>query len=205
MVTVVLVAYIALRSSHQFSKIIILKPPPLQKDLLVILLFYPYWNISSLLVNQLHCHSHKHQNPSHFIKYSHANLRTHTYSSWHGLQIPWCINIFLNNIYQYYCFLNMKHKKAQAHASKPPPFMTHPGIMKELTSMMQTWLMNDAACPPAVRQESNNTLNLLDIDFWLWYWKVTPKGMACAFKIKFWDMSNGSAYTLASPLSVSQR
>ena len=61
------------------------------------------------------------------------------------------------------------------------------GIAKELTSMMQTWLMNEEACPPAVRQEPDNTFNLLDVDFWLWYRKVTPKGMAHAFKIKFWE------------------
>ena len=48
--------------------------------------------------------------------------------------------------------------------------------------------MNEAACPPAVRQEPDNMLNLLDVDFWLWYQKVTPKGMAHAFKIKFWEM-----------------
>ena len=59
----------------------------------------------------------------------------------------------------------LKHKKAQAHASKPAPFMIQPGITKELTSMMQTWLMNEAVCPPAVRQEPDNTLNLLDVDF----------------------------------------
>ena len=35
-----------------------------------------------------------------------------------------------------------------------------------------------------------NTLNLLDVDFWLWYQKVTPKGMACAFKIRFWETFN---------------
>ena len=63
----------------------------------------------------------------------------------------------------------LKHKKAQAHASQPAPFMIPPGIAKELTSMMQTWLMNKAACPPAVRQEPDNTLNLPDVDFWLWY------------------------------------
>ena len=45
--------------------------------------------------------------------------------------------------------------------------MIQPGIAKELTSMMQTWLMNEAACPPVVRQEPDNTLNLLDVDFWL--------------------------------------
>ena len=68
--------------------------------------------------------------------------------------------------------------------------MIQPGITKELTSMMQTWLMNKAVCPPAVRQEPDNTLNLLDIDFWLWYQKVTPKGMAHAFKIRFWETFN---------------
>ena len=47
--------------------------------------------------------------------------------------------------------------------------------------------MNEAACPPAIRQEPDNTLNLLDVDFWLWYQKVTPKGMACAFRIRFWE------------------
>ena len=88
----------------------------------------------------------------------------------------------------------LKHEKAQAHASKPAPFLIQSGIMKVLTSMMQTWLMNEAACPPAVRQEPDNTLNLLDIDFWLWYQKVTPKGMACAFKMKFWEMFNIPGY-----------
>ena len=81
----------------------------------------------------------------------------------------------------------LKHEKAQARASWPAPFVIQPGITKELTSMMQTWLMNKAACPPAVRQEPDNTLNLLDVDFWLWYQKVTPKGMARAFKIWFWE------------------
>ena len=84
----------------------------------------------------------------------------------------------------------LKHEKAQAHASQPTPFVIPPGIAKELTSMMQTWLMNEAACPPAVRQEPENTLNLLDVDFWLWYQKVMPKGMAHAFRIRFWEMFN---------------
>ena len=88
----------------------------------------------------------------------------------------------------------LKHEKAHTHTSKPTPFMIQPGIAKELTSMMQTWLMNEVACPPAVRQEPDNTLNQLDEDFWLWYQKVTPKGMAHAFKIKFWDTFNIPGY-----------
>ena len=47
---------------------------------------------------------------------------------------------------------------------------------------------------PAVRQEPDNTLNLLAVDFWLWYWKVTPKGMVHAFEIKFWEMFNTPGY-----------
>ena len=41
----------------------------------------------------------------------------------------------------------LKHEKAQARASKPTFFVILQGIAKELTSMMQTWLMNKAACP----------------------------------------------------------
>ena len=52
----------------------------------------------------------------------------------------------------------LKHKKSQAHASKPAPFVIQPGIAKELTSMIQTWLLNKAGCPPAVRKEPDNTL-----------------------------------------------
>ena len=63
----------------------------------------------------------------------------------------------------------LKQEKAQARASRPAPFVIPPGIAKELTSMMQTCLMNEAACPPTVKQEPDNTLNLLDVDFWLWY------------------------------------
>ena len=55
----------------------------------------------------------------------------------------------------------LKHKKAQAHAPKPAPFVIQPGIAKELTSMMQTWLMNEAPCPPAIRQEPDKDAKIL--------------------------------------------
>ena len=34
---------------------------------------------------------------------------------------------------------------------------------------------------------SSGQARALDVDFWLWYQKVTPKGMARAFKIRFWE------------------
>ena len=82
--------------------------------------------------------------------------------------------------------------------------MIQPGIVKELTSMMQTWLMNEAACHPVVRQAPDNTLNLLDVDFWLRYQKVTPKGMAHAFRIRFWEMFNApGTYDIQLTISIS--
>jgi hypothetical protein len=82
----------------------------------------------------------------------------------------------------------LKHEKAIARAKRLDPFVIPIGIAKELSSMMTTWLMNESACPPAVRQESDKTLNLLDVDFWLWYRKVTPKDMTRAFKMRFWEV-----------------
>ena len=61
----------------------------------------------------------------------------------------------------------LKHKKTQACASRPAPFMIPSGIMKELTSIMQTWLINEAACPPAVRQEPDKMANSNDGCMWL--------------------------------------
>ena len=66
----------------------------------------------------------------------------------------------------------LKHERAQACASQPAPFVIPSGIMKELTSMMQTWLMNEAACPPAVRQEPDNMLKSTRCRFLA----VVPKG-----------------------------
>ena len=43
-------------------------------------------------------------------------------------------------------------------------------------------------CVLQLSGKSLNTLNLLDVDFWLWYRKVTPTGMAHAFRIRFWEM-----------------
>ena len=98
-VTVVLAAHIALQSSHQSLKVIILKSPPLQKDLLVILSFYLCRKISSLLVNQLHCHSHKHQTPvissrTHARTFVHTHIVTDVAYKFTGASVPFSIIYF---------------------------------------------------------------------------------------------------------------
>ena len=54
---------------------------------------------------------------SHFIRSLCASPRTGAYSSWHSLQIPRCISIFLNNTSQYYCFINIRYVWVLMHIS----------------------------------------------------------------------------------------
>ena len=53
-----------------------------------------------------------------------------------------------------------KHEKQQTHAKATPPFMIQQGITKELADTMQAWILHKFACPPAMRQLPDGTLNL---------------------------------------------
>ena len=61
----------------------------------------------------------------------------------------------------------LKHKKQQHHAKTTPLFMIPNSIAKELADMMQVWILNKSACPPAVRQLLEGTLNLHDVDLYI--------------------------------------
>ena len=55
-----------------------------------------------------------------------------------------------------YCMI--KHERQQNGAKTAPPFMIPNGITKELADMMQVWILNKSASPPAVRQLPNDTI-----------------------------------------------
>ena len=78
-----------------------------------------------------------------------------------------------------------KHKKQQNCAKAIPLFMIQQGITKELADIMQAWILNEFACPPAVRQLPDGTLNLHDIDFYIWMKKISPKEDMAVFKQAF--------------------
>ena len=61
----------------------------------------------------------------------------------------------------------LKHEKQQHCAKATPPFIIQSGIVKELADTMQSWILNESMCPPAVRQLPNSTLNLHDVDFYI--------------------------------------
>ena len=81
-----------------------------------------------------------------------------------------------------------KHVKQQNHAKATPPFTIQQGIVKELTDIMQAWILNEFTCPPAMRQLPDGTLNLHDVDFYIWMKKISPKEDAAVFKQAFWHL-----------------
>ena len=78
-----------------------------------------------------------------------------------------------------------KHKRQQHHAKSTPPFTIHSVIMKERADTMQAWILNNSTCPPAVRQLSNGTLYLHDVDFYIWMKNISPKKDPSVFKQQF--------------------
>ena len=75
-----------------------------------------------------------------------------------------------------------KHKKQQTHAKANPPFTIQQGIVKELADTIQAWILNEFAYPAAMRQLPFGTLNLYDVDFYIWMKKISPKEDAAVFK-----------------------
>ena len=61
----------------------------------------------------------------------------------------------------------------------------HTGIVKEIVDMMQVWAPNESTCPAAVRQSPDGTLNIHDVDFYIWTKKISPKEDAKLFKQQF--------------------
>ena len=61
---------------------------------------------------------------------------------------------------------------------KPPCFTIREGIPDNMQSMLHTWQHNPEGVPTAIRQEDDGSLNLLDVDIWMWLKIITPsKGM----------------------------
>ena len=59
---------------------------------------------------------------------------------------------------------------------------------------MQVWILNDSACPPAVRQLPDGMLNLHDVDFYIWMKNILPKEDAAIFKQQFWHLFTVSGW-----------
>ena len=49
-------------------------------------------------------------------------------------------------------------------------------------------MINESACPPAIRQLPDRMLHLHDVDFYIWLRKISPKEGNKVFKTQFWKL-----------------
>ena len=54
--------------------------------------------------------------------------------------------------------------------------------------LLRGWQLNPNGVPPAIRQEDDGTMNLLDVDIWMWVQVIAPKVAAPTFKWVIWKL-----------------
>jgi hypothetical protein len=53
---------------------------------------------------------------------------------------------------------------------------------------MEKWVNNPTGIPLAIREESNCTLNLSDMDVWAWVSLITPLNAGREFQRRLWNL-----------------
>ena len=61
----------------------------------------------------------------------------------------------------------VKHEKQQNCAKATPLFTIPNSITKDLTEIIQVWIQNESACPLAMRQLPDRSLNLHNVDLYV--------------------------------------
>ena len=63
----------------------------------------------------------------------------------------------------------------EAYQSKKPLcFTIREGTPDDMQSMLHTWQRNPEGVPTAIQHEDNGSLNLSDVDIWMWLKIITP-------------------------------
>ena len=63
-------------------------------------------------------------------------------------------------------------------SKKPPCFKIREDTPDDMQSMLYAWQHNPEGVPTAIQQEDDRSLNLSDVDIWMWLKLITPsKGM----------------------------
>jgi hypothetical protein len=78
---------------------------------------------------------------------------------------------------------------------------TTPG---DTLALLKGWKLNPHGVLPAVQQESDGTMNLHDVDVWMWLQKVTPKKNSSRFRKSLWALFQqpGSWFQWVSDLRI---
>ena len=67
--------------------------------------------------------------------------------------------------------------QAQRCVNNPKPdwFGVSPGTAGDIVTVLQGWRHNPEGVPLLIDRESDGTLNISDIDVWMWLKKLFPK------------------------------
>jgi hypothetical protein len=76
----------------------------------------------------------------------------------------------------------------QARSANVSLITTLPTMPVDTLDLLKGWQLNPHGVPPAVRQELDGTMNLHDVDIWMWLQKVTPKKNSSGFRKSLWAL-----------------
>ena len=75
-----------------------------------------------------------------------------------------------------------------SHAHKVRLITILPTTLVDTQPLLRGWQLNPDRVPPAVCQEDDGTMNLLDVDIWMWVQVIAPKVAAPVFKRVIWKL-----------------
>jgi hypothetical protein len=76
----------------------------------------------------------------------------------------------------------------QACSSNVSLITVLPTTPVDTLELIKGWQLNPHGVPPIVRQESDGTMNLHDVDIWMWLQKATPKKSSSIFRKSIWKL-----------------
>ena len=68
----------------------------------------------------------------------------------------------------------MQRLREAYQSKKPPCFTIREDTPNNMQSMLHAWQRNPEGVPTAIRQEDEGSLNLSDVDIWMWLKIITP-------------------------------
>ena len=81
-----------------------------------------------------------------------------------------------------------------AKDSRPEVFVVENTTSEDMKAQLREWLHNPEGLPPAIREEEDGTLNISDVDVWMWVRSMQPKNNAAQFRELLWSVFGEVGY-----------
>lgn len=57
-----------------------------------------------------------------------------------------------------------------------------------MQQLLQTWACGPSSIPPAICDDGNGTLNVCDVNLWMWFHRTMPMDHQVPYKVLFWSL-----------------